>query len=121
MITVTICETLDVGFSKSWEDLVKHAENHGSDIVLLPELPAYPWFAKNKRFDERIWREAVKTHEEFISNLDVPFALVSTRPVQFGNLRLNQFLYGKNAIDQLETNTTCQKKGVFTRERGFTN
>ncbi len=57
-------------------------------------MPAYPWFASLPQFNERIWREAVKAHDEFISKLgEFPAAIISTRPIQRGKKRLNQAFF----------------------------
>ncbi len=83
---ITVCETSDDNF---WNDWLKIAKNSGN-IVLLPELPAYPWFAKYSKFDRRIWNEALEAHDRLIAKLEeIDFAVVSTRPVQTTK-RLNQ-------------------------------
>lgn len=44
---VTICElsNRDRGFVRDWDILVRHVRKHESDLVLLPEMTFYPWFA----------------------------------------------------------------------------
>ncbi len=107
---VTICEIED--FWKGQRDLVKHAKE--SDLVLLPELPAYNWFAKHPRFDKKIWTDALNAHDEFINLLsDLDSAVISTRPIQLDDRRLNQaFLYDK-------AYNPFRSKHYLPNEKGF--
>jgi len=106
-VKITVCKTSDDNF---WKDWLKIAENSG-DIVLLPELPAYPWFAKYSNFDERIWNEALKAHDELIAKLETP--VVSTRPMQIDGKRLNQaFLWNGEYVP-------IRSKYYMPNEEGF--
>ena len=108
---VTICEVAD-DFWSDWSELVKHA--NGSDIVLLPELPAYPWFAKYPKFDEKIWKNALKAHDRLIASLiDLNSAVISTRPIQADNLRLNQAFLWDGRYQPIRT------KFYLPNEEGF--
>ena len=100
---VTVCELPDWNFLEKrndpLSDLTRHVRDERSDLVVLPEMPAYPWFASIPRFSENVWREAVKAHDEFVSTLSsFPAAVISTKPVQMGNQRLNQaFFWDRSA------------------------
>ena len=102
---ITVCETSDDNF---WKDWPKIAENSG-DIVLLPELPAYPWFPRYPKFDERIWNEALKAHDHLIAKLE-EITVVSTRPIE---QRLNQaFLWNGEYVP-------IRSKYYMPNEEGF--
>ena len=53
---VTVCELGDdvEDFAGDWERLVAHVRAQASDLVLLPEMPFYPWFAWRRQFDPAI-------------------------------------------------------------------
>jgi len=104
-VKITVCETSDDNF---WKDWLKISENSG-DIVLLPELPAYPWFAKYSKFNKRIWNEALKAHDDLIAKLG-EIAVVSTRPTR---QRLNQaFLWNGEYVP-------IRSKYYMPNEEGF--
>ena len=87
---VTVCELSDKEFWKEWDELSQHVKDERSDLVVLPEMPAYPWFASLPQFNEKVWRNAIKAHDEFISKLnDFPAVIISTRPIEKGKKRLN--------------------------------
>jgi len=62
---VTVCELNDEPkkFEKDWKSLVSHVKDEGSEFVLLPEMPFFPWPFWRRKRDPVIWREAVKIHE----------------------------------------------------------
>lgn len=91
---IAVCQLGDAKeeFLTSWDLLVDHAQKHRPDLILLPEMPFFPWFCKNKPFDPAVWSEAVKAHEEslrFIQALS-PACVLGTRPVNSEGKRLNQ-------------------------------
>ncbi len=116
---VTVCELPDWNFLEKrndpLNDLTQHVRDERSDLVVLPEMPAYPWFASIPRFSENVWREAVKAHDEFVSTLSsFPAAVISTGPVQMGNQRLNQaFFWDRSAYHPVR----C--KYYLPEEEGF--
>ncbi|MDP9381579.1 MAG: carbon-nitrogen hydrolase family protein [Chloroflexota bacterium] len=91
---VTVCEMPDSGseFWRAWDRLVEHVEAQHSDIVLLPEMPAYPWLAASPKFDPDLWRKALDAHEELLHRLpELNQAVVlGTRPVSEGLRRFNR-------------------------------
>ena len=52
---------------ESFEALVGHVKNESSELVLLPEMPFYPWLAESDSVDESTWKAAVDAHEEWSS------------------------------------------------------
>jgi N-carbamoylputrescine amidase len=63
-----------------------------SDLVLLPEMPFYPWFAFKPDFEISIWQDAVAAHDKWQDRLtELETAIVlGTRPVNRGDQRLNE-------------------------------
>ena len=91
---VTVCELNEAPdiFSREWERLVAHVKSETSELVLLPEMPFFPWFAVKERFDEEVWDQAVATHETWLARLTelAPAVVFGSRPIDQGGRRLNQ-------------------------------
>ena len=53
---VTVCELNDTtqDFEKDWEELVEHCSLNKSELVLLPEMPFYPWIANQITVDDKL-------------------------------------------------------------------
>jgi N-carbamoylputrescine amidase len=82
---VTVCQLHNEprGFERDWRLLAQHVGEQDSQLVLLPEMPFYPWFAGSRPADMKIWRAAVNAHrawEPRLSELGAPLVLAS-RPV----------------------------------------
>ena len=91
---VTVCELNDKpdDFACEWEQLVTHVKAQSSQLVLLPEVPFYSWFALTPAFEPDVWQSAVTAHDlwqERLSEL-APAIVLGTRPVNRGNQRLNE-------------------------------
>jgi N-carbamoylputrescine amidase len=69
--------------------LVQHVKAQRSELVLLPEMPFYPWFPTPRHFDAAVWREAVAAHDRWEKRLSelTPAIALGTRPIDFGALR----------------------------------
>ena len=91
---ITVCQLEDdrEGFRTSWELLVDHAHNTKPDLILLPEMAFFPWFAQKNHFDSEIWNEAVRTHEQSLQLIQElsPACVLGTEPANTGNKRLNK-------------------------------
>lgn len=116
---LTVCELSDeaVAFREDWARLIPHVQNQRSDLVLLPELPACPWFAHQAEFDEQLWQQVMRLHEVFINELSAlaPAMVLGTRPHQIGAQRLNQaFVWSKQRGCQ-----AVRAKAYFPDEVGF--
>lgn len=68
---ITVCETRDdaPGFAADFEALTAHVRAAGSDLVLLPELPFYPWPFARREVDEGTWDEAIAAHRRWLERL----------------------------------------------------
>jgi len=88
---VTVCQLHNgrEAFAADWARLVAHVKAERSDLVLLPEMPFFPWFPTPREFDAGIWRAAVAAHDAWETRLSelMPAIALGTRPVDFGNLR----------------------------------
>jgi predicted amidohydrolase len=93
-LRVTVCELPDdpKSFAPAWENLLIHVREQRSDLVLLPELPFYPWFARTPQFDDQVWRRAQEAHDEMMSRLSVlaPVIVLGTHLVREGESRFNR-------------------------------
>ena len=93
---ITVCEMPDDAreFEASWEALREHVEAQRSELVVLPEMPAHPWFAHGTGFDRAVWRRALEAHDaKLVGRLPglAPSSVVLvSRPVEARGARLNQ-------------------------------
>jgi N-carbamoylputrescine amidase len=88
---ITVCQLHNdrINFGRDWDRLVAHVKAQHSDLVLLPEMPFFPWFSTPREFDPGVWRAAVAAHdqgEERLAEL-APAVVLGTRPMDFGALR----------------------------------
>ena len=94
---VTVCEMPDnrKAFEIAWEELIVHVKKHQSDLVLLPELPFYPWIASTPQFEAQVWQAAQEAHEAMMQRLKAlaPSMVLGTYPLSEGELRLNRGFY----------------------------
>ncbi len=97
---ITVCEMPDApeDFEGAWKRLAAHAERQDSDLVLLPEMPFYYWFASSPKFDSGRWEEAVKAHKAWkkrLAELGTP-VVIGSAPVEKEGRRVNEgFLWTK--------------------------
>ena len=89
---ITVCQLHSGGeaLKRDWARLVSHAHAMASDLVLLPEMPFYPWLARSPSYQPHSWR-AVDAHDSWEKRFPefAPTAVAATRPVDFGNGRNN--------------------------------
>ena len=90
---ITVCQLHNEreAFAVDWDRLVAHVKAQRSDLVLLPEMPFFPWFAGPREFDASVWRAAVAAHDIWEKRLSElrPAVAFATRPIDFGALRYN--------------------------------
>jgi N-carbamoylputrescine amidase len=90
---VTVCQLRNGGggFAAEWDRLVAHSKAQRSDLVLLPEMPFYPWFPAPREFDASVWQAAVDAHNSWEKRLSelAPAIPLGTRPIDFGSRRYN--------------------------------
>jgi N-carbamoylputrescine amidase len=117
---VTVCQLQNdrKAFATDWDRLVSHVKAQRSDLVLLPEMPFFPWFPTPQEFDAGIWRAAVAAHDTWEQRLSelMPAVALGTRPVDFGALRYSAgFMWNEDeGITQ-----TIHVKSCLSNEDGF--
>jgi N-carbamoylputrescine amidase len=116
---VTVCELGNDPeiFARDWERLVYHVKSEHSDLVLLPEMPFFPWFAWLPDYDPAIWQAAVRFHdsaEPLLKKL-APAIICGTRPANKRGKRFNQaFIWKASAGFQ-----SIHAKYYLPNEDGF--
>ena len=101
-VRVTVCELNDApeDFAQDWERLAVHVGKNKSDLVLLPEMPFFPWLFWKNHFDAFLWEKSVKAHQLWLERLEdlVPARILGTLPEDSGGARLNRgFIWEREA------------------------
>jgi N-carbamoylputrescine amidase len=117
---VTVCQLrVDkaAGPIENWPALVAHVRAQHSDLVLLPEMPFYPWPFARRRFTQATWEAAEQAHESWMPRLSelAPAAVAATRPVTRHGGRLNEGFLWSAAGGY----TTAHDKYYLPDEDGF--
>lgn len=93
-VRITVCQLANdtEALLKDWQQLVSHVKAEASDLVLLPEMPFYPWIAKTRQFDPETWQAAVAAHDNWLTHFrDLsPANIIGTRPINSAGRRLNE-------------------------------
>ncbi|MBI3860166.1 MAG: carbon-nitrogen hydrolase family protein [Thaumarchaeota archaeon] len=91
---VTVCELGDspAEIAEDWEGLKEHVKKESSELVLLPELPFFPWPKTRKGFSLDSWEQSVLSHDQWVARLGElgPAVVIGTRPVMREGRRLNE-------------------------------
>ncbi len=91
---VTVCEFHDsIGELKDdWDELVNHVKKNGSEYVLLPEMPFFPWPAWTDEVDENVWSEAVHSHAAWLERFEElgNVIVMGSRPVMDNEIPYNE-------------------------------
>jgi N-carbamoylputrescine amidase len=116
---VTICELRDKleELEEDWQALVTHVKNEKSELILLPELPFYPWIADTDQVDPNIWKEAVLAHERWTSRFKSieGILIFGTHPIIKDGRRFNEGFIWKKETGYSEVHT----KYYLPNEPGF--
>jgi N-carbamoylputrescine amidase len=91
-VTVTQLRTSSSGLESDWQALVDHVHRQESDLVLLPEMPFYPWLFREQTYNPRAWQAAVAAHDSWLLRLAelAPAVVAGSRPVTSDGRRLNE-------------------------------
>ena len=116
---VTVCQLSNDSkqFEKEWEELVSHCKRNKSELLLLPEMPFYPWIANQPTINNSKKIDAVQAHEtwlermEEIDNIIVAYTKPVIREENFYN---TAFIWTKEAGHQ-----KAHTKYFFPEEAGF--
>lgn len=68
-VTVTQLPDTPKELETAFAALIEHVKAHSSELVLLPEMPFYAWFATTQQVDPAVWQAAVDAHEEWLPRL----------------------------------------------------
>lgn len=97
--------------------LVEHTKREKPDLVLLPEMPFYPWVGYTDQVDPEQWQAAVDAHEEWLSRLPALGAAVvlGSRPVlDAGTPHNDAYIWQKDSGAQF-----AHRKYYLPDEPGF--
>jgi N-carbamoylputrescine amidase len=115
MVRVTCVELPDSLDLVVWGKLVKHIENSSSELLVLNEMPAYPWIAHIKEYDQDLGKESVKIHKDFLNRIGtLGLPVISSRPI----LEENR-LYNEAFVINNQRYTPVHTKHYFPDEEGF--
>lgn len=82
---ITVCELSDrvEDFENDWEKLKTYLKKEESELLLLPEMPFYPWLAYTNNVDSEKWNEAVRVHDDWLERFDKlgDILVLGSRPV----------------------------------------
>lgn len=91
---VTVCQLRNQipDFDKDWDNLVRHVQTEQSELVLLPEMTFFPWFAWASQVDATVWQQAIKAHEAWHQRLHelAPALVCGSSPVNEEGKRFNR-------------------------------
>ena len=92
---VTVCQLRvehDEGPVENWSALATHVRALHSDLVLLPEMPFYPWPFATRSFDEITWQAMEEAHNSWLPRLGdlAPAVVAGSRPVTRDGRRYNE-------------------------------
>jgi N-carbamoylputrescine amidase len=70
-VKVTVCGLPDEpdAFEPFWAGLCRHIQEHGSELVVLPELAGSHWFPALPEFEQRVWRAALQSEDRLMDRL----------------------------------------------------
>jgi N-carbamoylputrescine amidase len=128
---ITVCELHNdpERLITDWDKLTRHVATHGSELVILPEMPFYPWIARVLPFTQSLWIASVRAHDDWLKRLAElsPAAVVGTRPVTQYGRRFNEgFIWSpENGYQAVHTKCYLPNEGGFWEdawyERGKTD
>lgn len=116
---VTICQSHDdtTALEADWQALIAHLEDAGSDLVLLPEMPFYPWIAATQDVDLAQWEAAVAAHDAWEQRLgELPAAyVVGSRPVTDadGSRHNRGFVFQNGRVDNIHDKVYLPNDDLF--------
>lgn len=97
---VTVCELASAAhqFLPQWQDLLAYVKETQSELLVLPEMPFYPWLCGSEQYSAEQWQAAELAHHSYLAQLlDLPCAVVASRPVTEESGRYNRGFLSENA------------------------
>jgi len=116
---VTVCQLSNDTrkLEQEWEELVSHCNLHKSELILLPEMPFFPWIANQPTTNSSKKREAFQAHEKWLKRItELGDAIVAySKPVIEDNKFYNTaFIWTKE-----DGHKKVHTKYFFPEEAGF--
>ncbi len=94
VMKATVCELRNTpsALVEDWQALVEHVDAESSDLVVLPEMPFYPWVAGTRRVDPAVWRASEEAHAKWMPRLEElgDAIVIGSRPVTKQGKRINE-------------------------------
>lgn len=119
-LRVTVCQLRSDpdGMRQDWEELVAHVRREASELVLLPEMPFYPWPFWRQAFLPEVWQATAAAHDRWQERLAelAPAIVVGSRPASQGGRRLNQGFVWREGDGAPRL---CHSKAHLPDEAGF--
>ncbi|HSM58488.1 MAG TPA: carbon-nitrogen hydrolase family protein [Candidatus Sulfomarinibacteraceae bacterium] len=119
-VNVTVCQLRsdEEGLVVDWERLHSHLADHESDLVLLPEMPFYPWPFWQQPYQDAVWQASVAAHAQWQERLsELPAAVVlGTQPVNDDGQRYNRAFVWESGVEEIALQHT---KYYLPDEAGF--
>lgn len=116
---ITVCELNNDAsqFKKDWLALIAHCQEHQSDLVLLPEMPFYPWIAHTPKIDDSLKQKAIASHQEWLQRIpELGVNIVAySKPVQ----QENKFYNTAYIWTPKDGHQKVHTKHFFPEEPGF--
>jgi N-carbamoylputrescine amidase len=115
-VNVTVCQFHDngVALERDWEYLCEYSRAAKSELILLPDMPFYPWLARSPHYHAAVWEAAVTAHDVWERRFPdlAPAMIAATRPVYFGNERYNEgFIWSpKNGMRGVHAKTFLENR-----------
>ncbi len=120
LLKVTVCELRNdpEGLEQDWSALAEHVRAEASDVVLLPEMPFYPWLAASREVDAGAWADSVRAHEAWLGRLPelgAPTVLWTAAVIEAGQ----HFNEGSVWTAEDRTRRPVHRKCYLPEEPGF--
>lgn len=116
---ITICQLRNDPdeFQSDWDALATHCRDHDSRLVLLPEMPFYPWPCWTDQVDPAVWEASVASHDEMQTRLSEvgPAMVVGSRPVLRDGVPFNEGFAWTSDGGYVPVHTKC----YLPNEPGF--
>ncbi len=115
----TVCQLPDdpKEFKEAWKRLAGHVQKERSELVLLPEMPFYPWVAQSKKGNPETWKKAVEAHDRWQERFTdlAPATVLGSRPVIRNGRHFNEgFIAGPDG-----SYTATHHKYYLPQEKWF--
>ena len=118
-MNVTVCQLNNDAniFEREWTELVGHCKLNKSELLLLPEMPFYPWIANTTKVNDQEKAKAIEAHEIWLSKFDEleDIIVAYTKPlINEGKFHNTAFIWTKDGGHQ-----KAHTKYFFPEEDGF--